>query len=204
VVARARREAASKSGYDPKYYGIPYPGGDVPGPGVCTDLVVRALRAGGVDLQKLVHEDRRANLTVYPDLWQPRVLDSSIDHRRVANLMCFFRRKGSWLKTTTGSGAAASWRAGDLVFWELSPGGRLHCGVVSDRSGPSGRPMVIHNLSAAAEEDCLTKWKVIGHARWTAAGPAAAAGGGAQPASRPRAAERKKTYSFEDDPEAKG
>jgi uncharacterized protein YijF (DUF1287 family) len=198
VVARARREVASKTGYDAKYYGIAYPGGDIPGPGVCTDLVIRALRAGGVDLQMLVHEDRRANLDAYPRLWQPHALDTNIDHRRVANLVCYFRRKGRWLGTSTAAGKGGAWRAGDLVFWELSPGGRLHCGVISDRSGKSGRPLVIHNIGGAAEEDCLTKWKIVGHARWSGSN------GGRSGTAPPRAAKRKKPYSFEDDPEAKG
>jgi uncharacterized protein YijF (DUF1287 family) len=40
--------------YDAGYYSIPYPGGDVPQDrGACADVVVRAYRHAGVDLQKL-------------------------------------------------------------------------------------------------------------------------------------------------------
>jgi uncharacterized protein YijF (DUF1287 family) len=149
-----------------------YPGGDVPGGGVCTDLVVRAFRGGGVDLQKLVHEDMRANFSDYPQKWGLAGPDPNIDHRRVANLICFFRRRGRWLTTSVEVGQLASWRPGDVVFWDLATGGRQHCGVISDRRGRSGLPLVIHNIAGAAEEDCLTRWKVVGHARLEAASAA--------------------------------
>lgn len=175
MVEAARSEVAKKAGYDPKYYAIAYPGGDVPGGGACTDLVVRALRAAGHDLQKLVHEDKRSDLNAYPRRWKRHAPDTSIDHRRVPNLVCFFRRRGQWLSTAV-AGPRADWRPGDLVFWKLSARGPQHCGVISDRRGSSGLPMVIHNLGGAAEEDCLNRWKLIGHARYPrGAGPAAVA-----------------------------
>jgi len=44
--------------YDPAYYRLPYPGGDVPPDrGVCTDVIIRAYRKMGIDLQQAVHED---------------------------------------------------------------------------------------------------------------------------------------------------
>ncbi len=159
VVAAARKEVAKKAGYDPAYFAIKYPGGDVPGGGACTDLVVRALRAAGHDLQKLVYEDKTANGDEYPKLWTREVPDSNIDHRRVPNLMCFMKRKGQWLERS-------KWKTGDIVFWSLGVSGRKHCGVISDRRGKSGNPLVIHNISGAAEEDCLKRWTVIGHARY--------------------------------------
>jgi uncharacterized protein YijF (DUF1287 family) len=138
----------------------------VPDGGACTDLVIRALRGAGVDLQKLVHEDMVAGFRSYPQLWGLSRPDSNIDHRRVPNLMTFFRRRGRWLSTGTRGKDAAGWQAGDVVFWDLGGGGQKHCGIVSDRRADSGLPLVIHNIAGAAEEDVLTRWKVIGHARW--------------------------------------
>ena len=164
IVAAARREAAKRTPYEPGYHRIKYPGGDVPAGGVCTDLVVRAVRGAGLDLQRLVHEDMRANFAAYPRLWSAAQPDPNIDHRRVPNLMRYFERKGAWLAKGTAGPAAAGWQPGDVVFWDL-PNGLKHCGIVSDRKGASGLPLVIHNLSRAAEEDCLASWVIIGHAR---------------------------------------
>lgn len=166
IVAAARREVARKGGYDSKYLAIKYPGGDVPGGGVCTDLVVRALRGAGYDLQKLIHEDMTANFSEYPQNWELSEPDANIDHRRVPNMTTFFARKGSWLPKSARGGGLAGWKPGDVVFWDLGRGGRMHCGVISDKKAPSGRPLVIHNLTGAAEEDCLTRWKITGHGRY--------------------------------------
>jgi uncharacterized protein YijF (DUF1287 family) len=166
IVARARAEVTKKAGYSAKYHAIAYPGGDVPGGGVCTDLVVRAYRAAGHDFQKLVHEDMTANFAKYPDNWGLTATDPNIDHRRVPNLMCFLRRKGRWMSTSAQKAELVTWKPGDVVFWELGSGGRRHCGIISDRKDRSGRPLVIHNLGGAAENDCLTKWKILGHARY--------------------------------------
>ena len=79
--------------YDGNYFPIAYPNGDVPkGIGVCTDVVVRAYRKVGIDLQKEVHEDMKANFAEYPKLWGLKSTDKIIDHRRVPNLMTFFKR----------------------------------------------------------------------------------------------------------------
>src|SRR5690606_11186759 len=81
--------------YDPSYFSIDYPGGDVPeGKGVCTDVIIRAYRKLGIDLQKEVHEDMRANFNMYPKKWGLSRPDKNIDHRRVPNLMTFFERYG--------------------------------------------------------------------------------------------------------------
>ena len=165
MLATARKQVARKAGYDPAYYALKYPGGDVPGGGACTDLVVRALRAAGHDLQRLVHEDKTANSDEYPSIWARHVPDYNIDHRRVPNLMCFMKRKGRWLSTAV-KGPSADWKPGDIVFWSLGASNRKHCGIISDRKGRSGLPQVIHNISGAAEEDCLRKWGIIGHARY--------------------------------------
>ena len=53
--------------YDGSYYSIGYPNGDIPeNIGVCTDVVIRAYRKIGTDLQKLVHEDMAANFDAIP------------------------------------------------------------------------------------------------------------------------------------------
>jgi len=152
--------------YDPAYVRIPYPGGDVPAStGVCTDEIIRAYRAVGVDLQKEVHEDMVANFPAYPRKWrwvggQP---DRNIDHRRVPNLMVFFQRKGEVLPVTTNPG---DYNPGDLVTWDL--GGNIpHIGIVVDRRGQGGRFMIVHNIGQGPKmEDVLFNWKITGHYRY--------------------------------------
>lgn len=145
--------------YDPAYSSLAYPNGDVPlERGVCTDVVIRAFRAVGVDLQKLVHEDMRRAFAVYPKLWGLSRPDRNIDHRRVANLEVFLARRGKQLAL---SSRGLDYRAGDVVTWTL-PSGRLHIGVVTDKLEPSGlRPLVVHNVGAGAQlEDILFLYKM--------------------------------------------
>jgi len=153
--------------YDPKYVRIPYPGGDVPaGTGVCSDEVIRAYRALGIDLQKEVHEDIAVNFSAYPNQrrWMLARPDSNIDHRRVPNLMVFFSRKGTPLPNSTH---AEDYGPGELVAWDLG-GGVPHIGIVVDRkSAQSGRYMVVHNIGAGPKmEDVLFSWKITGHYRY--------------------------------------
>jgi hypothetical protein len=157
--------------YDSQYVRIPYPGGDVPADtGVCTDEVIRAYRALGIDLQKEVHEDMVANFAAYPNQrrWLLAHPDSNIDHRRVPNLMVFFGRKGTSLPITT---RAEDYQPGELVTWDLG-GGVPHIGIVVNGKSPaSGRYMVVHNIGAGPTmEDVLFHWKVTGHYRYL--GPA--------------------------------
>ncbi len=159
--------------YDPKYLRIPYPGGDVPADtGVCTDEVIRAYRALGIDLQKEVHEDIAANFSAYPNhlRWMTFSPDTNIDHRRVPNLMVFFSRNGISLPIST---RAEDYGPGDLVTWDLG-GGVPHIGIVVDRSSTSrGRYMVVHNIGQGPRmEDVLFQWKITGHYRYF--GPARA------------------------------
>jgi hypothetical protein len=152
--------------YDPSYVGIPYPNGDVPADtGVCTDEVIRSYRALGIDLQKEVHEDIKANPTAYPNHSRgthPHT-DTNIDHRRVPNLMFFFTRKGESLPITNKSG---DYTPGDLVTWDLG-GNVLHIGIVVDRKSPSGRYLVVHNIGWGPKlEDVLFNWKITGHYRY--------------------------------------
>ena len=152
--------------YDPAYRQLRYPGGDVPlDRGVCTDVVVRALRtARGLDLQQLVHEDIKANWEAYPHWrrWRLTNPDPNIDHRRVPNLMTYFERAG-YGRTPTRE--PSNYLPGDIVAWDLGRG-VLHIGIVSDLGTAAGTPLVIHNIGAGArEEDILFRYAVIGHYR---------------------------------------
>ena len=153
--------------YDSAYVRIPFPNGDVPAEtGVCTDEVIRAYRAVGVDLQKEVHEDMLGNFSAYPNQrrWLLARTDTNIDHRRVPNLMTFFARKGEMLTTST---QGADYAPGDLVTWDL--GGNVpHIGIVVDRkSARTGRFLVVHNIGRGPQmEDVLFNWKITGHYRY--------------------------------------
>src|SRR5687768_3730407 len=101
-LASAIEQTGITTGYDPAYVRLDYPGGDVPQEtGVCSDVIVRAFRKAGIDLQKEVHEDMSAAWPAYPRRWGNARPDSNIDHRRVLNLMTFFERQGKAVPTTT-------------------------------------------------------------------------------------------------------
>ena len=151
--------------YDPSYFTISYPNGDVPqNKGVCTDVIIRAYRKVGIDLQKEVHEDMAANFQEYPNLWGLMKPDKNIDHRRVPNLMLFFERRGA---AKPISQRAGDYLPGDIVCWNLG-GGTTHIGIVVDERSPDGkRPMIVHNIGAGQVlEDCLFSFKIIGHYRF--------------------------------------
>ena len=151
--------------YDPTYFRLDYPNGDVPkDKGVCTDVIIRAYRKVGIDLQKEVHEDMRNNFNKYPKNWGLTRPDKNIDHRRVPNLMVFFNRYGETLKITNDPN---DYLPGDLVCWDLA-NGMKHIGiVVKNKSFDGGRPMIVHNIGAGqVEEDCLFSYKIIGHYRY--------------------------------------
>lgn len=165
VIDAARARTQLSESYDPTYYSISYPGGDVPDDrGVCTDVVVRAYRHIGIDFQVLVHEDMRANFNAYPRNWGLRAPDRNIDHRRVPNLQAFLERKGASRPIST---SAADYAAGDLVTWML-PGNLPHIGIVSDRKVPgSDRPLVLHNIGwGTSEDDILMSYPITGHYRF--------------------------------------
>lgn len=152
--------------YDPAYVVLPYPDGDVPiDRGVCSDVVIRALRAAGADLQRLVHEDMKAHFRAYPKNWGLKRPDRNIDHRRVPNLETFFTRKGVRLPPAR---RLADYRPGDIVSWDLKgdKGYLPHIGVVTAEKARSGRPLIVHNIGAGARlEDVLTRWEMTGHFR---------------------------------------
>lgn len=165
ILLGARAEARNATRYDASYQVMKYPGGDVaPDCGACTDVVIRAFRRAGVDLQELIHEDMRGNFSKYPQQWGLRSPDSNIDHRRVPNQMTFFNRHGHRLPMENYADPQL-WQWGDVVYWRFS-NGLEHCGIVSDRRDKEGIPLVIHNASVCREEDALLRWEVIGHYRY--------------------------------------
>ena len=162
-IVRAARAQLGTS-YSPGYVRLAYPNGDLPADqGVCTDVIIRALRAVGYDLQVRIHEDMKRNFAKYPQNWGLKRPDSNIDQRRVPNQMKYFERHGKQLTLSTDDARLAEWQSGDLVYWRLD-NGLLHCGVVTDTKSDN-RPHVVHNLSRCQEEDCLTQWRIIGHYR---------------------------------------
>ena len=151
--------------YDPSYFSIDYPNGDVPkGKGVCTDVVIRAYRKLGIDLQKEVHLDMKRNFSKYPKIWGLSSTDKNIDHRRVPNLMKFFSRYGIVKKKTKN---AKDYIPGDIVCWNLG-GAITHIGIVSSKkSRDKKRYLIVHNIGAGQVlEDCLFSFKIIGHYRY--------------------------------------
>lgn len=151
--------------YDPSYFSIKYPNGDVPADrGVCTDVVIRAYRKVGIDLQKEVHEDMKANFSKYPKIWRMKRTDKNIDHRRVPNLMTFFKRFGA---EKSISKHAADYLPGDVVCWNLG-GAITHIGIVVNKKSDDGeRYLIVHNIGGGQVlADCLFDFKIIGHYRY--------------------------------------
>jgi len=148
--------------YDPSYFSIGYPNGDVHrGKGVCTDVVIRAYRKIGVDLQKEVHEDMKVNFTAYPKIWGLKTTDKNIDHRRVPNLMTFFTRMGA---EKSISDHAEAYKPGDIVCWNLGGAITHICIVANKKSNDRKRYLIVHNIGAGQVlEDCLFNYRIIGH-----------------------------------------
>jgi uncharacterized protein YijF (DUF1287 family) len=154
-----------KVAYDPSYFVINYPNGDVPAnKGVCSDVIIRAYRKLGIDLQTKVHEDMAANFNFYPKKWGLSSTDKNIDHRRVPNLMTFFKRKNAELPITENE---LDYKPGDIVCW-LLPKDLTHIGIVIDSSVDMGnRNLIVHNIgSGQVVADCLFSFKIIGHYRF--------------------------------------
>ncbi len=164
LLAAAHHQTEAFVLYDSKYTKIDYPNGDVPlSRGVCADVVIRAYRSIGIDLQQKVHEDMVANFDHYPHRWGAKAPDANIDHRRVPNLMVFFARFGHQLELTRDPSA---WRPGDILT--NSPGGGTHIAIVSDMISPiSGRLMVIQNAGfGTRQDDDLLRYPLLGHYRY--------------------------------------
>ena len=161
----AIRQTEYTRSYDPSYVRIDYPGGDVPlDRGVCSDVVVRAFRKVGVDLQKEVHEDMTRAFASYPKKWGLARPDANIDHRRVPNLMTFFERRGKSLDVTS---AGADYQPGDVVTWDLG-GGTTHIGIVTNLwSDARENYLIAHNIGGGVRvENVLFSWKITGHYRY--------------------------------------
>lgn len=151
--------------YDPSYFSIDYPNGDVPiDKGVCTDVIIRAFRKMGIDLQKEIHEDMKAHFNLYPKIWGLKTTDKNIDHRRVPNLMTYFKREGTEKIITNNP---KDYIPGDIVCWNLG-GAITHIGIVVNKKLNDGkRFLIVHNIgNGQVLEDCLFDFKIIGHYRF--------------------------------------
>jgi len=166
IVAAARKQIGVTNSYVPDYVSLDFPNGDVPRTGgVCTDVVIRALRDGlSEDLQKLVNEDMRGNFSAYPKDWGLAKPDKNIDHRRVPNLRAYFKRKG-FEQPLPKAGEVSKFLPGDIVTCTVAKT-LPHVMIVSDHKTPDGRPLVIHNIGGGAqEEDRLFEFPLTGHYR---------------------------------------
>ncbi len=164
IVEGAREQLSWGTVYDNRYVKLKYPNGDLPrNRGVCTDVIVRALRHAGYDLQKLMHEDMKLAWKQYPRYPGNGKPDKNIDHRRVPNHRVFWKRFGSVLSVDTK--LKAQWKPGDFVTWRLNSG-LDHTGILSDKRNGKGLPYAIHNLSTTLEEDVLESWVITGHYRY--------------------------------------
>ncbi len=169
LAAAALAHSGNAVTYDPAYYKIAYPDGDVPpNKGVAADVVVRCYRGMGMDLQVLVHEDMAEGFRLYPQLWGASGPDTNIDHRRVANLQRFFEHKG---QTVTPSRNAADYRPGDIVVWSLA-NAESHIGIIVPGPGDhAGEAWVVHNMGAGVKwENILFDYSIQRHFRFPAAG----------------------------------
>ena len=153
--------------YDPAYFSIKYPNGDVPkNKGVCTDVIIRAYRKLGIDLQKEVHEDMIDHFSEYPNLqkWGMTKTDTNIDHRRVPNLEIFFERNGEKLPVTNNP---KDYKTGEIVTWMIND--KLpHIGIITNQKSRDGkRNLIVHNVGGGQVlDDCLFDYKIVGHYRY--------------------------------------
>lgn len=156
LAASARTQLDDFVIYNPRYAALAYPRGDTqPLYGVCTDVVVRAYRAFGIDFQELIHTSRLGRG------------DPSIDHRRVEIVRKFLERYGTSFEI---SEFPEDFLPGDIVTYQR-PHGRVsqhHIAIVSDRLAPSDRPMIVHNRGWGPQlEDALFADRITGHYRFS-------------------------------------
>ena len=165
LITSARAQIGVTLAYDPAYTSLAYPNGDVAQEkGVCTDVIIRAMRAQRIDLQVLLHEDMKRAFSKYPTRWGLKRPDANIDHRRVLNLETFMQRRGKAMAVTQNAG---DYRAGDWVTWRVGDDKLPHIGIVSDRQSAAGTPLIIHNIGGGTqEEDVLFAFPIVGHFRW--------------------------------------
>ena len=162
IAKAALAQVGVTTSYAPGYARLTYPNGDIPPDrGVCSDVVIRAFRRIGIDLQKEIHEDISRHFSEYPNFWKAKAPDANIDHRRVPNLMKYFQRKGKSMPLKS------AYEPGDIVAWRLS-NGLFHIGiVVTERVPNENRHYTVHNIGGGAQkEDVLYSFTIIGHYRW--------------------------------------
>jgi uncharacterized protein YijF (DUF1287 family) len=162
VLIGARKEVLNAESYTPEaedYIRIKYPGGDVPRTiGVCTDVIIRAVRNAGWDLQRELHVDIAKAKAAYPMV--KGAGDPSIDQRRVGTLLPYFKRH--WEQHSTKlDDPKDPWRPGDVIFMDTFPSksGPDHIGIVSDRLDDQGMPLIVNNWTdgtVVSEMDLLT------------------------------------------------
>tara|TARA_R110000751_G_scaffold296396_1_gene405575 strand:+ start:90 stop:674 length:585 start_codon:yes stop_codon:yes gene_type:complete len=148
--------------YDGSYRIIDYPNGDVPANiGVCTDVIIRAYRFIGIDLQELVHKSVKKNHKYYypnPIPGYGMKPDSNIDHRRVIILKKFLKlhHPDSELSYTD------SYLPGDIIFWD-----NWHIGMLTDKKVKgTDRYYCVHNMgSGPVIEDVYYDEYVLQHFR---------------------------------------
>jgi uncharacterized protein YijF (DUF1287 family) len=159
VLIGAKKTVLNADDYTEGYVEMKYPMGDVPREiGVCTDVIVRAVRNAGIDLQKALHEDIRKAPKAYPMIKGSG--NASIDQRRVGTLLPYFKRHWE-AHTAKLDDAADPLRPGDVIFMDTFPSrsGPDHIGIISDRVDSQGLPLVINNWTngtTTAEMDLLT------------------------------------------------
>ena len=173
MLAAAHAQVGVTVLYDPAYRRMAYPGGDVPlERGVCSDVIVRAWRAAGIDLQAELHRDMRSAFAAYPRTWRIAQPDAYIDHHRVPSLETWLQLRGSAIAVSQDP---RDYHAGDLVTWRLERG-QPHIGIVSDHRSPDGqRPLIVHNIGAGVQvEDVLFGWRIHAHFRYFRDPPAVA------------------------------
>lgn len=167
LVDAAIERTFHKVTYDGSYRRIGFPYGDVPNNiGVCTDVVIRAYRKLGIDLQERVHQDMWKRFYEYPSFtkWGLSRPDPNIDHRRVPNLRSFFAKNGIQLPISNNPN---DYRPGDIVTWDIRPS-QPHIGIVTDSvSRDLKRPLIAHNIGQGPKlDDVLFRMKITGHYRY--------------------------------------
>lgn len=163
IVDHAKWQTTQDVTYDGSYVKLDYPNGDVASDkGVCTDVIVRAYRAVGIDLQQLIHEDMVYDLKAYNRLYQTEYIDKSIDHRRTQNIQSFLTRQGAKQPVTQ---VGSDYHPGDIVFWKTYTG---HVGIVIDEKVPgTNRHYIVHNNGRGpVKQDYLFRLAIIDHYRW--------------------------------------
>jgi hypothetical protein len=167
LAAEALRYSNTSVTYDPAYFKIDYPNGDVPANcGVAADLLVRCYRQVGIDLQKELHEDMNGNYRLYPQLWGATTTDANIDHRRVPNLQRFFSRTGETIKVSRNP---EDFKIGDIVVWALS-NAETHIGIIVPGADEGTAPWVVHHPAGGGVkwENALFDYQILGHFRYPA------------------------------------